>query len=217
MFLRKARLTSASTISSSASRGCRGKDAGFVLQVFMAQVRKFKVRSFMLWLSIMGTGLFEGWIALRVSCTVLEWNWLAGKFWPAGFATNNFWREFEGRVIGGVNTLMQGLSLCLSSHLDRRVAFLLLPSNLFYCCHSSVLKTHKIVFGLRDSDGSLSTHILFLGRLSLSMIRHQYLAYHFPTSSNTKSVALSLNKNVLTAGNAPGHLGNALASTTRNP
>ena len=45
----------------------------------MAQVRKFKVRSFMLWLSIMGTGLFESYIALSVSCTVLEWNWLAGK------------------------------------------------------------------------------------------------------------------------------------------
>lgn len=38
---------SASWISSSASRGCSGKDAGFVLQVFMAQVRKLRVRSFM--------------------------------------------------------------------------------------------------------------------------------------------------------------------------
>lgn len=37
---------SASTISSSASRGCNGKDAGFVLHVLMAQVRKLRVRSF---------------------------------------------------------------------------------------------------------------------------------------------------------------------------
>lgn len=47
MFFRNARFTSASTISSSASRGCRGKDAGFVLQALMAQVRKLRVRSFM--------------------------------------------------------------------------------------------------------------------------------------------------------------------------
>lgn len=46
MFFRNARFTSASTISSSASRGCRGKDAGFVLQALMAQVRKLRVRSF---------------------------------------------------------------------------------------------------------------------------------------------------------------------------
>jgi hypothetical protein len=110
-----------------------------------------------------------------------------------------------------------GLKFMLKFPSGSSCRFPIASIKLFYCCHSSVLKTHKIVFGLRDSDGSLSTHILFLGRLSLSMIRHQYLAYHFPTSSNTKSVALSLNKNVLTAGNAPGHLGNALASTTRNP
>jgi hypothetical protein len=39
---------SASWISSSASRGCRGKERGFVLQVLMAQVRKLRVRSFIL-------------------------------------------------------------------------------------------------------------------------------------------------------------------------
>jgi hypothetical protein len=48
MFFKNGRLTSASTISSSASRGWSGKDAGFVLQFFMAQVRKLRVRSFML-------------------------------------------------------------------------------------------------------------------------------------------------------------------------
>lgn len=48
MFLRKGRLRSVSTISSSASRGCRGKEAGLVLQVLMAQVRKLRVRSFIL-------------------------------------------------------------------------------------------------------------------------------------------------------------------------
>jgi hypothetical protein len=48
MFLRNARLTSVSTISSSASRGCKGKESGEVLQDFMAQVRKLRVRSFIL-------------------------------------------------------------------------------------------------------------------------------------------------------------------------
>jgi len=48
MFLRNGRLISASRISSSASRGCNGKDAGFVLHVLMAHVRKFSVSSFML-------------------------------------------------------------------------------------------------------------------------------------------------------------------------
>jgi hypothetical protein len=46
MFLRKGRLMSDSWISSSASRGCRGKEEAWVLQVFMAQVRKWRVRSF---------------------------------------------------------------------------------------------------------------------------------------------------------------------------
>jgi len=50
IFFKKGRLTSASTISSSASRGCRGKDAGFVLQVLMAQVRKLRVKSFIFYL-----------------------------------------------------------------------------------------------------------------------------------------------------------------------
>jgi hypothetical protein len=48
MFFKNGRLRSDSWISSSASRGCRGKDAGFVLQVLMAQVRKLSVRSFIL-------------------------------------------------------------------------------------------------------------------------------------------------------------------------
>lgn len=52
IFFKKARLTSVSTISSSASRGCRGKDAGFVLQVLMAQVRKLRVRSFIFALGV---------------------------------------------------------------------------------------------------------------------------------------------------------------------
>jgi hypothetical protein len=46
MFCKNNKLRSVSTISSSASRGCKGKEAGFVLQVFMAQVRKLRVRSF---------------------------------------------------------------------------------------------------------------------------------------------------------------------------
>jgi hypothetical protein len=46
MFCKNTKLMSVSTISSSASRGCKGKEAGFVLQVFMAQVRKLRVRSF---------------------------------------------------------------------------------------------------------------------------------------------------------------------------
>jgi hypothetical protein len=46
ILFRNGRLTSVSTISSSASRGWRGKDNGFDLQVFIAQVRKFRVRSF---------------------------------------------------------------------------------------------------------------------------------------------------------------------------
>lgn len=48
MFLRKGRLRSDSWISSSASRGWRGKEAGCGLQDFMAQVRKLRVRSFIL-------------------------------------------------------------------------------------------------------------------------------------------------------------------------
>lgn len=48
MFFRNGRLMSASWISSSASRGWSGKEEGFVLQVLMAQVRKLRVRSFML-------------------------------------------------------------------------------------------------------------------------------------------------------------------------
>jgi hypothetical protein len=48
MFLRNARLRSVSRISRSASRGWRGNAAGEVLHVLMAQVRKLRVRSFML-------------------------------------------------------------------------------------------------------------------------------------------------------------------------
>jgi hypothetical protein len=48
MFFKKGRLRSDSWISSSASRGCRGKERGLVLQVLMAQVRKLRVRSFIL-------------------------------------------------------------------------------------------------------------------------------------------------------------------------
>jgi hypothetical protein len=48
MFVRNGRLMSASRISSSASRGCSGKDATFVLHVLTEQVRKLRVRSFIL-------------------------------------------------------------------------------------------------------------------------------------------------------------------------
>lgn len=46
MFSRNVILISVSTISSSASLGCSGNDAGEVLQVFIAHVKKFMVRSF---------------------------------------------------------------------------------------------------------------------------------------------------------------------------
>jgi hypothetical protein len=48
MFWMSSGLISASTCSSSASLGCRGKAAGFVLQVLRAQQRKLRVRSFIL-------------------------------------------------------------------------------------------------------------------------------------------------------------------------
>ena len=48
MFFRNGRLTSDSWISSSASRGCRGKEDAWVLQVLIAQVRKLRVRSFIM-------------------------------------------------------------------------------------------------------------------------------------------------------------------------
>jgi hypothetical protein len=60
IFFRKGRLRSHSTTSSSESRGCRGKEAGFVLQVFRAQVRKFKVRSFMAAATIESVGFGLG-------------------------------------------------------------------------------------------------------------------------------------------------------------
>jgi len=47
MFWMSSGLISASTCSSSASLGWRGKAAGLVLQVLRAQQRKFRVRSFM--------------------------------------------------------------------------------------------------------------------------------------------------------------------------
>ena len=48
MFWMSSGLISASTCSSSASLGCRGKAAGLVLQVLRAQQRKLRVRSFIL-------------------------------------------------------------------------------------------------------------------------------------------------------------------------
>ena len=48
MFWMSKGLISASTCSSSASLGCRGKAAGLVLQVLRAQQRKLRVRSFIL-------------------------------------------------------------------------------------------------------------------------------------------------------------------------
>jgi hypothetical protein len=55
MFFRKGRFRSVSTISSSASRGWSGKDAGEVLHAFMAQVRKLRVRSFIFfWRAVEG-------------------------------------------------------------------------------------------------------------------------------------------------------------------
>jgi hypothetical protein len=46
MFSKNEILISVSIISSSASLGCSGNDEGEVLQVFIAQVKKFIVRSF---------------------------------------------------------------------------------------------------------------------------------------------------------------------------
>jgi hypothetical protein len=48
IFFRNGRLMSDSTISSSESRGWRGKDVVLDLQVLMAQVTKLRVRSFIL-------------------------------------------------------------------------------------------------------------------------------------------------------------------------
>lgn len=67
MFFKNVRLISDSTISSSASRGCRGKDAAEVLQVFMAQVRKLRVRSF-----IFGRVLI---------CLILRRFWVGRRAW----------------------------------------------------------------------------------------------------------------------------------------
>ena len=57
MFFRNGRLTSASWISSSTSRGWRGKLEACVLQVLMAQVRKLRVRSFI----VAAWGRYEVW------------------------------------------------------------------------------------------------------------------------------------------------------------
>ncbi|KAL6164371.1 hypothetical protein ACJQWK_10036 [Exserohilum turcicum] len=81
MFFRNARLTSVSTISSSASRGCSGKEAGFVLHVLMAQVRKLRVRSFIFFFFLLyASSVFFGGGGVR-RCTrerwvrgVLEWS-----------------------------------------------------------------------------------------------------------------------------------------------
>lgn len=93
MFFRNGRLMSDSMISSSASRGCRGKEAGEDLQALMAQVRKLRVRSFILvgvlfssssflwWRTRVGTGIEVargggGW----VGCDVMWWDdgWAVG-------------------------------------------------------------------------------------------------------------------------------------------
>ena len=55
-------MTSASTISSSASRGCKGKDAGFVLQALIAQVRKLRVKSFIFFPSFLWLLRFRGFV-----------------------------------------------------------------------------------------------------------------------------------------------------------
>ena len=62
-------LISASTCSSSASLGWRGKAAGFVLQVLRAQQRKLRVRSFIVnvsffFLSSSGVKMIWGWVLL---------------------------------------------------------------------------------------------------------------------------------------------------------
>ena len=96
MFLRKARLTSASTISSSASRGWRGKDAGLVLQVLMAHVRKLRVRSFILCVLLRKSVGFSAFEFRRfvVKCVVLADTFGAGRF-----ATNNFWPRERSRPV----------------------------------------------------------------------------------------------------------------------
>lgn len=53
MFCRKGRLISLSSITSSASRGCRGKEEGCVLQLLTAQVRKLRVSNFI----VLGVGV----------------------------------------------------------------------------------------------------------------------------------------------------------------
>ena len=68
MFFKKARLMSDSTISSSASRGCRGKEAGEDLHALMAQVRKLRVRSFIFF--------FFGGVG-RVCASVKNEDWIS--------------------------------------------------------------------------------------------------------------------------------------------
>ena len=57
--------------------------------------------------------ILQGVWRSRVSCAVVEWNGLVDKFWPAGFATNKFWRGCEGWVIGGVESANAGLKFML--------------------------------------------------------------------------------------------------------
>ena len=69
MFWMSSGLISASTCSSSASLGWRGKAAGFVLQVLRAQQRKLRVRSFIVnvsffFLSSSGVKMIWGWVLL---------------------------------------------------------------------------------------------------------------------------------------------------------
>lgn len=65
IFFRNGKLTSDSWISSSASRGCSGKEVDCVLHVLMAQVRKLRVRSFIV-------GGCEDWCGRRAVCGSVE-------------------------------------------------------------------------------------------------------------------------------------------------
>lgn len=78
MFFRNGRLTSASWISSSASRGCSGKLEACVLQVLMAQVRKLRVRSFIV---VRGPG--RGLRGLRACARRV----IRGGMWQINFGT----------------------------------------------------------------------------------------------------------------------------------
>lgn len=99
MFLRKGRLISVSTISSSASRGWSGKEVGDVLQDFMAQVRKLRVRSFIFFPSALVIFLIEEFRSQRARELGLEGRG-SRTVDKRPFCARKIWWEILGRSEG---------------------------------------------------------------------------------------------------------------------